>query len=140
MAKLNPYVNFPGNSEEAFNFYKSVFGGEFLGLMRYKDTPEKDRVPAHEQDKLMHVALPIGDNILMGTDMLESMGQHAKFGNNISLSVDAESKEEAERIFKELSDGGKVSIPLSPQFWGDLFGMLTDRFGIHWMVNYSQPK
>ncbi|MES2765806.1 MAG: VOC family protein [Bacteroidota bacterium] len=140
MAKLNPYVNFPGNTEEAFNFYKSVFGGEFVGLMRFKDTPEASRVSAHELDKVMHVALRIGENTLMGTDALESMGHKLKAGDNMALSIDAESKEEAERFFQELSEGGKVSVPLSPQFWGDLFGMLTDKFGIQWMVSFNEPK
>ncbi|HYF01934.1 MAG TPA: VOC family protein [Patescibacteria group bacterium] len=138
MAQLNPYVNFPGNTEEAFNFYKSVFGGEFIGIMRYKDTPEADRISATEQDKIMHIALYVGSNILMGTDMLESMGQKAEFGNNMSLNYGADTEEEAREIFKKLSDGGTVSIPMEKQFWGDLFGMTTDKFGIQWMVSHMQ--
>lgn len=137
MASLNPYLNFKGNTEEAFNFYKSVFGGEFLTLQRFKDTPDGDKIAEADRDKIMHVALPIGGNILMATDALESMGQHLQVGTNISLSVDAASEAEAEKIFQALSAGGKVEMPLEKAFWGALFGMLTDRFGIQWMVNYD---
>lgn len=137
MASLNPYLNFNGNTEEAFNFYKSVFGGEFLTLQRFKDTPEGDKVAEADRDKIMHVALPIGGNILMATDSLESMGQHLQAGNNISLSLDAASEEEADRLFQALSAGGKVDMALAKTFWGAYFGMLTDRFGIQWMVNYD---
>ncbi|MGV3642432.1 MAG: VOC family protein [Adhaeribacter sp.] len=137
MASLNPYLNFKGNTEEAFNFYKSVFGGEFLTLQRFKDTPDGDKIAEADREKIMHVALPIGGNILMATDALESMGQHLQVGTNISLSVDAASVAEAEKIFQALSAGGKVEMPLEKAFWGALFGMLTDRFGIQWMVNYD---
>jgi PhnB protein len=139
MVTLNPYLNFAGNTEEAFNFYKSVFGGEFITIMRFKDTPEAGDVPEGAGDKLMHIALPIGkDNILMATDALESMGQKLTPGNNISLSVSTQSKEEAEKIFKGLSAGGEITMPLADAFWGDYFGMLTDKFGIQWMVSFSQ--
>jgi len=137
MATINPYLNFMGNTEEAFNFYKSVFGGEFLTIQRFKDTPEKDKIPANEQDKLMHVALPIGGNILMGTDALESMGHTVKPGSNMSISVDTKSEEEANKIFNAISTGGEVSMPLEKMFWGALFGMCTDKFGIQWMVSYD---
>ncbi|MGV3504777.1 MAG: VOC family protein [Adhaeribacter sp.] len=137
MASLNPYLNFNGNTEEAFNFYKSVFGGEFLTLQRFKDTPGGDQVAEADRDKIMHVALPIGQNILMATDALESMGQHLKAGNNYSLSLDAASEAEANQLFQALSAGGKVDMPLEKTFWGAYFGMLTDRFGIQWMVNYD---
>lgn len=137
MASLNPYLNFNGNTEEAFNFYKSVFGGEFLTLQRFKDTPDGDKIAEADREKIMHVALPIGGNILMATDALESMGQHLQVGTNISLSVDAANEAEAEKIFQALSAGGKVDMPLEKAFWGALFGMLTDRFGIQWMVNYD---
>lgn len=140
MASINPYINFAGNTEEAFNFYKSVFGGEFLALQRFKDTPEKDRVPAHEQEMIMHVALPIGKNILMGTDALESMGNRITPGTNVSISVDAESKEEAESLFAGLSASGKVAIPLAKMFWGAYFAMFTDQFGIQWMVSYDEKE
>jgi PhnB protein len=140
MARINPYLNFMGNTEDAFNFYKSVFGGEFIMLQRFKDTPEAGNVPAHEQDKIMHVALPIGNNILMATDALESMGHTIKPGNNMSISVDAASEAEAGSIFNALSEGGKVDVPLQKMFWGAHFGMLTDKFGIQWMVNYDAKQ
>jgi uncharacterized glyoxalase superfamily protein PhnB/uncharacterized protein YndB with AHSA1/START domain len=141
MAKVNPYLNFAGNTEEAFLFYKSVFGGEFLALQRFKDTPEAGKIPENEQDKIMHVALPIGNgNILMATDALESMGQKLTVGNNFSLSVDAESKEEADRLFNKLSEGGKPTMPMEQTFWGAYFGMLTDRFGIQWMVSFDENQ
>ena len=138
MAKLNPYLNFNGNTEEAFNFYKSVFGGEFITLQRFRDTPESDKIAEADRDKIMHVALPVGPgNILMATDALESMGQHLKVGNNITLSIDADSEAEADKLFQALSAGGKVVMPLEKAFWGAYFGMLTDQFGIQWMVNYD---
>jgi len=137
---INPYLNFQGNTEEAFNFYKSVFGGEFAMIIRFKDTPEAGRVAADEADKLMHIALPIGKNmVLMATDALESMGHKVTAGNNFHLSVHADSDEEASRYFNALAEGGKVTIPLAKMFWGAFFGMLTDKFGIQWMVNHD-PK
>ncbi len=141
MKALNPYLNFPGNTEQAFNFYKSVFGGEFVGLTRFKDTPEGAKLNANEKEKLMHVSLPIGKgNVLMATDVLESKGQKLIVGNNFQLSVAADSKEEAEKIFNGLSKGGKVIVPLGDAFWGDYFGWLNDKFGIYWMVSYTYPK
>lgn len=141
MAVLNPYLNFAGNTEEAFKFYKTIFGGDFKFLQRFKDTPEAGRVPANEKDKIMHVALPVGKgNTLMATDALESMGHKIIPGNNINLSLEAESKEEAEKLFKGLSQAGKVTMPLGDTFWGAHFGMVTDKFGIQWMVNYTYPQ
>ena len=138
MATANPYLNFNGNTEEAFNFYKSVFGGEFATLQRFKETPEAGKIPANEQDKIMHIALPIGNgNILMATDALESMGQNLKVGNNFSISLSTESEEEAEKLFNGLSEGGKVTMPLQKTFWGAYFGMLTDRYGVNWMFNQN---
>jgi PhnB protein len=141
MATVNPYLNFLGNTEEAFNFYRSVFGGEFVGLQRFKDTPEADKLSAADQDKIMHVALPIGSStILMGTDALESMGHTLTLGNNLSLAIGAESKEEAEKIFHGLAEGGEVEMPLQDTFWGAYFGMTADKFGIKWMVNFDYPQ
>lgn len=138
MASLHPYLNFPGTTEEAFNFYRSVFGGEFTALQRFKETPEADRMPAAEQDKIMHIALPIGKGVvLMATDALESMGQTLIPGNNFYLSLDTDSEEEADKLFNALSAGGEVTMPLDKAFWGAYFGMLTDKFGIRWMVNYD---
>jgi PhnB protein len=141
MATLNPYLNFPGNTEEAFNFYKSVFGGEFLNVTRFKDTPAAAQMSAADANKLMHISLPIGKgNILMATDALESMGHKLSYGNNTQLSLEADSKEEATRLFNGLSAGGKLEMPLSDQFWGAYFGMFTDKYGVKWMVNYTYRK
>ena len=142
MATINPYLNFMGKTEEAFNFYRSVFGGEFIGgINRFKDTPDGDKMSASDQQKVMHIALPIGKgNILMGTDMLESMGQKLNAGNNFSISITAESKAEANKIYNALSVGGKIEMPLADAFWGAYFGMFADKFGIQWMVNYEYPK
>ena len=143
MATLNPYLNFNGNTEDAFNFYRSVFGTEFIALQRFRDTPDEicKKVPPADADKIMHVALPIGNgNILMATDALESMGQAVQPGSNFSLSISADSEEEAHRLFNALSDGGKVAMPLEKAFWGALFGLLTDPFGIQWMVNYDERQ
>lgn len=141
MATINPYLNFPGNTEEAFNFYKSVFGGEFTMIQRFKETPEADKIPASEQDKIMHIALPIGKNMLMATDALESMGQTLNVGDNISIAIQVDSEEEADKLFNGLSAGGQVTMPLEKVFWGAYFGMCTDKFGVQWMVNhdYNQP-
>lgn len=138
MATLNPYLNFPGNTEEAFNFYKSVFGGEFAALQRFKDTPEADKVLPADADKIMHISLPIGKgNILMGTDAIESMGHKLTTGNNFSLSIAADSEEEADKIFNGLSQDGQVTVPMQKMFWNAYLGMLNDKFGIQWMVNYD---
>ncbi len=130
MASLNPYLNFNGNTEEAFTFYKSVFGGEFAIIQRFKDTPEASRVAAKDQDKLMHIALPIGKgNVLMATDALESMGHKLVIGNNIQLSVSADSEAEAPiKSSRGCPPTVKSSVPLSKQFWGAYFGMCTDKF------------
>ncbi len=141
MVTINPYLNFSGNTEEAFNFYKSVFGGEFAGLTRFKDTADGAKLNADEKEKLMHVSLPVGKgNHLMATDALESMGHTVKEGNNISLSVETESKEEADQIFKGLSKDGNVTMPQAETFWGSYFGMVNDKFGIQWMVSYSPEQ
>jgi PhnB protein len=138
MALINPYLNFQGNTEDAFKFYKSVFGGEFAMIIRFKDMPENDRIPEEDKDKIMHIALPIGGNVLMGTDALESVGHKLTVGNNYSISVSAQSFEEGQNMFSALSDGGKVEVPYSKQSWGDTFGMLTDKFGAQWMVSFSE--
>ena len=141
MIKINPYLNFAGNTEEAFKFYKSVFGGEFAMLQRFKDTPEADRVPQQDKEKIMHVSLPVGESTtLMATDALESMGHRLTVGNNIQLSVEAGSKDEVDKLFRGLSAGGKVTMPLANTFWGAYFGMVTDKFGVKWMVNCDAPK
>ena len=139
MATINPYLNFLGNTEEAFNFYKSVFGGEFTMLQRFKDNPESDKVPENEKDMIMHIALPIGKaNVLMATDALESMGHKLTMGDNISLSVSADSKEEADQLFNGLSAEGIIQMPLQDMFWGSYFGMCKDKFGIQWMMSFDK--
>jgi PhnB protein len=138
MITVNPYLNFDGNTEDAFNFYKSVFGGQFHSLQRFKDTPHGDQMSAQDKEKIMHIALPLGKgNILMGTDILESMGQKLNLGNNISLTINPDSEAEAEKYFNSLAAGGTITMPLEKAFWGAYFGMLTDKFGIQWMVNYE---
>ena len=137
MATINPYLNFSGNCEEAFNFYKSVFGGEFLMIMRFKDIPAEYQMAESEGQKIMHVSLPIGqDTILMGSDRPAAMGPTTS-GNNFYISINPASEEEATRLFKGLSAGGQVTMPLEKAFWGAYFGMFTDKFGIQWMVNYD---
>ncbi|MEW5844398.1 MAG: VOC family protein [Bacteroidota bacterium] len=141
MKQVNPYLNFNGNTEEAFNFYKSVFGGEFRILMRFKDTPEAGNIPADARNQIMHVALPLGkDNMLMGTDAPESMGFGLKEGNNVHIAIQTESREEADNLFKGLSAGGNVQMPMTDMFWGDYYGAFTDKFGIQWMISFTNPK
>src|SRR5438046_6844344 len=141
MKTVNPYLNFPGTTEQAFNFYKSVFGGEFTSLQRFKDTPEANRVPAKDADKIMHVALPIANgNVLMATDALESMGHPLKEGNNFYLSLETESEDEANNLFDKLSANGKITMPMAKTFWGSYFGMVNDKFGIQWMISYTLPQ
>lgn len=142
MKSINPYLNFPGNTEEAFNFYKKVFGGDFIGgVIRFKDAPGSEDLNEKDKSKVMHIALPMGKgNMLMATDALESMGFKIKFGNNFYISIITDSKEEADKIFNGLSEGGKVEVPMKDEFWGDYFGMITDKFGVQWMINYTYPK
>jgi PhnB protein len=141
MASINPYLNFPGNTEEAFNFYKSVFGGEFLALQRFQDTPHSGDVSEADKNKIMHISLPIGKgNLLMATDALEAFGQKVIVGNNIHIAIQPESREEADRLFNGLSAGGEVEMPLQDVFWGAYFGSLRDKFGIHWMINYTDQQ
>lgn len=141
MAQFNPYLNFPGTTEEAFNFYKSVLGGEFLMVQRFKDTPDSDKLPPDARDKIMHIALPIGNgNVLMATDALASMGFSLTEGNNFYICISPDSKEDAERIFNGLSEGGKIEMPLADQFWGAYFGSFKDKFGIGWMINYDKQQ
>ncbi|MBK7290882.1 MAG: VOC family protein [Chitinophagaceae bacterium] len=138
MAQINPHINFNGNAEEAFGFYKSVFGGEFAKIVRFKDlsSPEYP-IPENEADKIMHIALPIGKNFLMANDVPESMGPTNENENRSKISVSAESKEEADKIFNGLSAGGQIEFPISDSPWGTYFGMFRDKFGIEWMVDFD---
>lgn len=142
MATINSYLNFNGRAEEAFNFYKSVFGGEFAALMRYSEAQACDEMPIaeSEKNKIMHIALPIGTkgDVLMATDTPESMGQ-LTVGNNFSIAYNADSRGEAEQIFNALSEDGNVEMPLADAFWGAYFGAFKDKFGISWMINHD-PK
>jgi PhnB protein len=143
MRSVHPYLNFPGTTEAAFQFYRSVFGGEFRGLQRFGDVAEGAGLPAEVREKIMHIALPLGpETLLMGTDSLESMGHPLTMGTNISLTINADSEAEADALFGGLSAGGQVSMPMQKTFWGDYFGMLTDPFGVQWMVSYhgEQPS
>ncbi len=143
MKSVNPYLNFNGNTEEAFNFYKSIFGGEFQAIQRLSDMPADEGLPpmpASGKNKIIHISLPLGKgNVLMGSDVFEAFGHEKVQGNNVHLSLVAETKEEADKIFKALSaDGGKITMPLADQFWGSYYGMLTDKFGIQWMMSFNE--
>jgi PhnB protein len=138
MALINPHINFNGNAEEAFNFYRSVFGGEFARIIRFKDIAGPEiQVGEKEANKLMHIELPIGKNVLMANDIPESMGRVNENENRSKISVSAESREEADRIFKGLSAGGSVEMPIGDSPWGSYFGMFRDKFGIEWMVDFD---
>jgi PhnB protein len=141
MARINPYIHFNGNAEEAFIFYKSVFGGEFAKLMRYKDLSSAEfPVPENDANRLMHIALPIGkNNVLLGSDVLEMMGQVTENDNRNTIAISTESREEANKLFNELSAGGKIEMPIADGPLGVYFGMFADKYGIQWMVNFD-PK
>ena len=138
--RINPYLTFDGNCEEAFLFYHSVFGGEFLHFSRFKDVPGDYPFLEKEKDHIMHVALPIGEHtFLMGSDRPAST-EKGIAGNQIAISINALTESEAKKFFDGLSQGGTITMPLEKTFWNALFGMLTDKFGIHWMVNYDYPQ
>lgn len=140
MALINPHINFNGNAEEAFLFYQSVFGGTFTKIIRFKDlASDAFPVPEKELNKIMHIALPIGNNILMANDVPESMGRVNENENRSKISISAESREEAEKLFNDLSAGGTIECPIDDSPWGSYFGMFRDKFGIEWMVDYT-PK
>lgn len=138
MALINPHINFNGNAEEAFNFYKSVFGGEFTNITRLKDLAS-DEFPVDEKDanKILFIALPIGNNLLQGNDVPESMGRVNENENRSKISIRAESREEADKLFHGLSAGGIVEMPIDNSPWGSYFGMFRDKYGIEWMVDYD---
>lgn len=144
MATINPYLQFNGSAAEAFDFYKSVFGGEFAIAARYGDLPPGDdgeamNLAEADKNKIMHIALPIGENVLMATDILASKGDKFTEGNNFSVSISADSKEEADRIFYGLAAGGAAEMQIADSPWGSYFGMFKDKFGVQWMVDY-QPQ
>lgn len=138
MAIINPHINFNGNAEEAFNFYKSAFGGEFAKIIRFKDisSPENP-IPEHEANKLMHISLPIGKNTLIGNDVPEFMGKVNEQENRSKISVSAESRAEADKLFNALSAGGTVEVPISDSFGSSCFGMFRDKYGIEWIIEFN---
>lgn len=142
MATVNAYLTFNGNCRQAFDFYRSVFGGAYPYVGTFGEMPQQDgqEVSEADKDKIMHISLPISkETILMGSDTGGEWSAGFQAGNNFSLSVNADSKEEADRLFNGLSAGGQVTMPMNETFWGAYFGMFTDRFGIAWMVNYDDP-
>lgn len=139
MALINPYLHYNGNAEEAFNFYKSVFGGEFAMIARFKDLENPEQpFPEEEANKVMHIALPIGKtNVLMGSDVPNVLGKVNEQENRSKISISAESKEEADHLFNGLSAGGNVEMPIADSPWGSYFGMFRDKYGIEWMVDFD---
>ncbi len=138
MNTFHPYLNFDGQAEEAFNFYKSIFGGEFIFLKKIGDAPDFEQFSEEERNRVMHVALPINEHtILMASDCFPSAGHVLNSGNNIYINIAAESREEADRLFNGLSNGGTIEMPMEDQFWGDYFGSFKDKFGIQWMINFG---
>ena len=138
MALINPYINFNGNAEEAFTFYKSVFGGEFRNLVRFKDMPNPEfPLPAEEADKIMHITLPIGPNTLMGNDVPSFMGKVNEMENRSKISVSTVSKEEADKLYNGLSAGGTVEMPIADSPWGSYFAMFRDKYGIEWTIDFD---
>ena len=142
MASLNQHIAYNGNAEEAFNFYKNIFGSEITMIMRYKDAPPGATKPEHnvDENKIMHISMQIGNHSnLMGCDMPAAFGS-ANLGNAINISVSADSKGEADKIYNGLLEGGKVSMPLEDTFWGAYFGMVVDKYGVQWMVSYDKNQ
>lgn len=144
MSRVSTYLNFPRNTEEAFNFYRSVFGGEFSGggAAKFKDIPTSEGmppIPEEDKDLVMHIELPIlGGHVLMGTDAPESMGFKVNYGNNISINLEPDTRAETKKLFDALSAGGKVTMELQDMFWGAYFGSCTDKYGVQWMFNCAE--
>ncbi len=141
MALINPHINFNGNAEEAFKFYKSVFGGEFKKIIRFKDISSPEfPIADKDENKIMHIALPIGkSNMLMANDVPEFLGKVNENENRSKISISTESKEEADKLFNGLSAGGTIEMPITDSPWGSYFGMFRDKYGIEWMVDFD-PK
>jgi PhnB protein len=138
MARMDPYLNFDGNAEEAFNFYKSVFGGEFSAVNKMSEAPGMEKLPDNEKNRIMHISLPIdANNTLMASDTMPSMGHQLTVGNNVQICISPTSREEADRLFNGLSAGGTVEMAMQDTFWGAYFGNFKDKFGINWMINFD---
>ncbi|ANH80510.1 glyoxalase [Niabella ginsenosidivorans] len=142
MATTNTYLTFNGNCEEAFNFYRSVFGGNFSHLARFSELPQQQgyTVTDADRNRIMHISLPIGASVLMGCDMGPQWAASLVQGNNFSVSVLADSKAEAEKLFSGLATYGQITMPLADTFWGDFFGMIIDQFGINWMISFNEKS
>jgi len=142
MATINPYIHFNGNAEEAFTFYKSVFGGEFTTVARFKDLSNAEHpISEKEAEKIMHIALPIGKtSVLMASDTPEFMGKHNENETRSKISISAESKAEADKIYNGLSEGGQIEMPIDDSPWGAYFGMFRDKYGIEWMVSFDSKN
>lgn len=139
--KINIYLNFDGQTEEAFMFYKSVFDGEFGMLQKMKDAPKGNMLSAEEQNRITHISLPLTDSVvLFGADIIPSMGHVLEHGNNMSISIQVDSKDEADRLFDKLSVDGHVQMPMRFEYWGDYFGRLIDQFGTGWLINFPVPR
>ena len=140
MIRVDPYLNFNGNTEEVFAFYKSVFGGNYTTVMRFGDMPGSEKMPLADKNKILHIALPIGGNVLMGTDALDSMNQQLTTGDNFHISISLDDEGETVRIFDRLSEDGDIIMPLNKEAWSELFGMCKDKYGIQWMLNFNSKK
>lgn len=141
MLSTNPYLHFAGNADEAMNFYKTVFGGKFTIYQRFKDIPGGEKMPPADQEKLIHVSLEMNNGVvIMATDMPDSMEHSLVQGSNFHICIQAESEAEVETLFAKLSAGGVVQMPLNATLWGAYFGMLQDKYGIYWMINYAYPQ
>lgn len=141
MVSINPYINFNGNAEEAFNFYKSIFGGEFTSIVRFKDIENDDfPIPEDEADKIMRIVLPIGDNALIANDVPKALGRVNENENRSKISITTDSREEADRLFAGLSAGGAVEMEMDESPWGTYFGMFRDKYGIEWTVEFNSNK
>ncbi len=137
---LNTYLFFDGNCREAFEFYKAAFGGDFAMVMTYAEAPEDMSVPDDEKDRIMHISLPVGTSMLMGSDSCSWMSGPPNAGDNFAVSIDVQSREQCDDLFAKLSEGGTVKLPMADTFWGAYFGNWTDKFGISWMVSYELPR
>ncbi len=137
---LDTYLTFDGNCREAFEFYRSSFGGEFAFIQTFGDAPMDIGVPDTERDLMMHISLPIGSSTLMGSDASSAFGSPTVVGNNFSITIHADSREEADDLFAKLAEGGSVNMPLQKAFWGAYFGSCKDKFGINWQINHTIPQ
>lgn len=141
MKNVDFYLHFNGNAEQAMSFYKKIFGGEFITVQRYKDVPGSEKMSEEDREKILHAALPITENTtLMASDQVTKMEDSISFGNNYHLCLQTKSEKEADKLFAALSDEGRIEMPMNKTFWGAYFGMCIDKFGVQWMINYTEVK